>query len=57
MIWPGFFKLSGRPVGQIEFVVVEGQEHGFFKRTGRDPIAMSELENAARWAAERARPS
>ena len=37
------------------FVVAEGQEHGFFKGTGKDPIAMRELENAARWAAECAR--
>jgi len=37
------------------FVVAEGQEHGFFKATGKDPIAMRELENAARWAADRAR--
>ena len=57
MIRPGCFKLSGRRLRPIEFVVAEGQEHGFFKRTGKDPIAMRELENAARWAAERARPS
>jgi acetyl esterase len=45
-----------RPSGTANrFVVAEGQEHGFFKRTGKDPIAMRELENAARWAAERAR--
>jgi acetyl esterase len=44
-----------RPSGRANrFVVAEGQEHGFFKRTGRDPIAMRELETVARWAAERA---
>ena len=47
-----------RPSGTAnKLVVAEGQEHGFFKRTGKDPIAMRELENAARWAAERACPS
>ena len=47
-----------RPSGTANrFVVAEGQEHGFFKKTGRDPIAMRELEKAARWAAERIRPS
>jgi hypothetical protein len=35
--------------------VATGQEHGFFKSTGKDLIAMKELENAARWAAELAR--
>jgi acetyl esterase/lipase len=35
-----------------EFVVAEGQEHGFLKRTGKDPVALRELEKAARWAAE-----
>ena len=47
-----------RPSGTANrFVVAAGQEHGFFKGTGRDPVAMRELEKAARWAAERARPS
>jgi acetyl esterase len=47
-----------RPSGTANrLVVVEGEDHGFFKGTGKDPIAMRELENAARWAAERARPS
>ncbi|HXU57738.1 MAG TPA: dienelactone hydrolase family protein, partial [Verrucomicrobiae bacterium] len=45
-----------RPSGAANrFVVAEGQGHGFFKRTGSDPIAMKELESAARWAAELAR--
>jgi len=38
-----------------EFVVVDGQNHGFLKATGKDPVAMRELEKAARWAAERTR--
>jgi acetyl esterase len=38
-----------------EFVVVAGQDHGFFKATGKDPVALRELEKAARWAAERTR--
>ena len=33
--------------------VVKGEDHGFFKRTGRDSAALKELENAAGWAAER----
>lgn len=36
-----------------EFVLVKGQDHGFFKRTGKDPVAMRELERAARWAVDR----
>jgi acetyl esterase len=35
-----------------QFVVVDGQDHGFFKRTGKDPVALSELEKAATWAAD-----
>jgi acetyl esterase len=33
------------------FVVVEGQDHGFFKGTGKDPVAFRELANAAHWIA------
>jgi acetyl esterase len=36
-----------------EFVLVRGQDHGFFKRTGQDPVAMRELDRAARWASAR----
>jgi len=35
------------------FTVVKGEDHGFFKRTGRDPIALRELDKSARWATER----
>ena len=35
------------------FTVAKGEDHGFFKRTGRDPVALRELENSARWATER----
>jgi acetyl esterase len=33
------------------YVTVEGQDHGFLKRAGEDPVAIRELEKAARWAA------
>jgi acetyl esterase len=46
---------SLRPAGSANvLVVVEGQDHGFLKRTGADPIALRELASAARWAVERA---
>jgi acetyl esterase len=32
------------------FVVVDGQGHGFLKTTGKDPVAMRELEKAVQWA-------
>ena len=42
-----------RPSGAANrFVVVDGQDHGFLKGTGRDPVALRELAKAARWAAE-----
>jgi acetyl esterase len=31
------------------FVVVDGQDHGFLKTTGKNPVAMRELEKAAQW--------
>jgi len=40
-----------------EFVVVEGQDHGFLKRIGKDPVTLRELEKAATWAAGLARES
>jgi acetyl esterase len=45
------FQRLGGAGARHEFVVVEGQGHGFFKETGKDPVAMRELEKAARWAA------
>jgi acetyl esterase len=44
---------SSRP--DKEFVVVKGQDHGFLKGTGKDPVALRELEKAARWSAARCR--
>ena len=35
------------------FTVVKGEDHGFLKRTGRDSVAIRELENAAGWATAR----
>ena len=40
-----------------KFVLVRGQDHGFFKSTGKDPIAMRELEKAAKWIVARTRPT
>ncbi len=31
------------------FVVADGQDHGFLKGTGHDPLALSALEQAVRW--------
>lgn len=31
------------------FVVVDGQDHGFLKATGKDPVALQELAKAATW--------
>ncbi|MET1029300.1 MAG: alpha/beta hydrolase fold domain-containing protein [Dongiaceae bacterium] len=45
-----FQGLRGNAAESI-FVVAEGQNHGFFKSTGKDPVAMRELEKAARWIA------
>jgi acetyl esterase len=33
--------------------VAKGEDHGFFKRTRRDSVALRELENAAEWATAR----
>jgi acetyl esterase len=46
-----FGKLGANPANLL--TVVKGEDHGFFKRTGRDSAALKELENAAGWAAER----
>jgi acetyl esterase len=46
-----FGRLGANPANLL--TVVKGEDHGFFKRTGRDCIALKELENAAGWAAER----
>ena len=48
------FRSLGSSHRENEFVVVKGQDHGFLKRTGKDPVALRELDNAARWAGERA---
>ena len=34
-------------------VMVEDRDHGFFKQMGKDPIAMRELDKAARWSIAR----
>ncbi|SED74811.1 acetyl esterase [Rhizobiales bacterium GAS188] len=33
------------------FVVADGQDHGFLKGVGKDPVALRELEKAASWVA------
>ena len=38
-----------------KFVLVRGQDHGFLKSTGKDPVAMRELEEAAKWIVARTR--
>ncbi|HEX4768556.1 MAG TPA: alpha/beta hydrolase fold domain-containing protein [Lichenihabitans sp.] len=39
------------------FVVADGQDHGFLKGAGKDPVALRELDAAARWMAALARRS
>ena len=46
-----FGRLAANPANLL--TVVKGEDHGFFKRTGKDSVALKELENAAGWAAER----
>jgi acetyl esterase len=46
-----FGRLGANPAHLL--TVVNGEDHGFFKSTGRDSAALKELENAAGWAAER----
>ena len=55
MIRPGCFKLSGRQARPIDSSWPRARSTASSRATGKDPIAMKELENAARWAAERAR--
>jgi len=38
------------------FTVVKGEDHGFFKRTGGDAVALRELEDVAGWATARLSP-
>ncbi len=47
------FRGLGHHHAANRFVVVEAQDHGFLKATGKDSIALRALEQAARWAAER----
>ena len=45
------FRSLARSNPAARLVVAEGQDHGFLKGIGNDPVAMSELERAALWVA------
>ena len=45
------FRAMGAANPASRFVVVGGQDHGFLKGAGKDPAALRELDEAARWMA------
>lgn len=47
-----FQRLGSR--ADSRFVTAAGQDHGFLKGAGRDPVALRELEALARWVKDRA---
>ncbi len=51
-----FQDLSGNAAASV-FAAVEGQDHGFLKSTGKDPVAMQELGKAAQWIVRLATPN